>query len=136
MKGQLIMRSLGKGATSATMRKREGIEPRNYPYCIGSRVSFPGSQYRYVRNGECVTDVPGSKSVAGVRTVCIGTWESRGAPYRSPREAEKAGKGYGAVVVGLTRTRGVGRVMPVEDRSPLEGVSVLTQGGRIEHARH
>ena len=121
------MRSLGKGATSATMRKREGIEPRNYPYCIGSRVSFPGSQYRYVRNGECVTDVPGSKSVAGVRTVCIGTWESRGAPYRSPREAEKAGRGYGAVVVGPARSREVGRVTPAESMSSLEGVGVLTQ---------
>lgn len=130
------MRSLGKGATSATMRKREGIEPRNHPCCTGSRVSFSGSQYRYARNGECVTGVPGSKSVAGERTVCIGTWESRGTPNRSPREAEKAGRGYGAVAVGLARTRGVGRVMPVEGRSPLEGVSVLTQGGRIEHARH
>ena len=130
------MRSLGKGATSATMRKREGIEPRNSPCRTGSRVSYPGSQYRCARHGECVSGVPGSKSVAGERTVCIGTWENRGAPYGSPREAEKAGRGYGAVVVGLTRTRGVGRVMPVEDRSPLEGVSVLTQGGRIEHARH
>ena len=71
--------------------------------------------------------MPGSKSVAGERMVCIGTWENRGAPYRSPREAEKAGRGYGAVVVGLTRNRGVGRVMPVEGRSPLEGGSVLTQ---------
>lgn len=130
------MRSLGKGVTSATMRKREGVEPRNSPCCTGSRVSFSGSQYWYARHGECATGVPGSKSVAGGRTVCIGTWESRGAPYRSPREAEKAGRGYGAVVVGLTRNRGVGRVMPAEGKSLLEGVSVLTQGGRIEHARH
>jgi hypothetical protein len=129
------MRSLGKGVTSATMRKRKGVEPRNYPCCTGSRVSFSGSQNRYVRHGEYVIGVPGSESVAGERTVYIGTWESRGAPCRSPREAEKAGRGYGAVVVGLTRNRGVGRVMPVEGRSPLEGVSVLTQGGRIEHAR-
>jgi len=121
------MRSLGKGATSATMRKREGIEPRNSPCRTGSRVSCPGSQYRDARHGECVSGVPGSKSVAGERTVCIGTWENRGAPYRSPREAEKAGRGYGAVVVGLTRIRGVDRVMPVEGMSPLEGVSVLTQ---------
>jgi hypothetical protein len=65
--------------------------------------------------------------VAGERTVCIGTWENRSAPYGSPREAEKAGRGYGAVVVGLTRIRGVGRVTPAEGTSPLEGVSVLTQ---------
>jgi hypothetical protein len=121
------MRSLGKGAMSATMRKREGVEPRNHPCCTGPRVSCPGSQNRCARNGECGTGVPGSKSVAGERMVCIGTWENRGAPYRSPREAEKAGRGYGAVVVGLTCSRGVGRVTPVESTSPLEGVSVLTQ---------
>ena len=96
------MRSLWKGVTSATMRKREGVEPRNYSYRTGSRVSFPGSQYRFAHKyGECVTGVPGSKSVAGERTVCIGTWENRNAPYRSPQEAEKAGRGYGAVVVNI-----------------------------------
>ena len=121
------MRSLGKGAMSATMRKREGVEPRNHPCCTGSRVSCPGSQNRYARDGECGTGVPGSKSVAGEQKVCIGTWENRSAPNRSLREAEKTGRGYGAGVVGLTRIRGVGRVTPVEGRSPLEGVSVLTQ---------
>ena len=120
------MRSLGKGVTSATTQVKV-LSPEITPCRTGSRVSFPGSQYRYVRHGECVSGVPGSKSVAGERTVCIGTWENRGAPYRSPREAEKAGRGYGAVVVGLTRIRGVGGVMPVESMSSLEGVSVLTQ---------
>ena len=27
----------------------EGIEPRNYSHCIGSRVSFPGNQYQDTR---------------------------------------------------------------------------------------
>jgi hypothetical protein len=120
------MRSLGKGVTSATTQVKV-LSPEITSRCTGSRVSFSGSQYRFARHGECGIGVPGSKSVAGGRTVCIGTWENRSAPYRSPREAEKAGRGYGAVVVGLTRSRGVGRVMPVEDRNPLEGVSVLTQ---------
>jgi hypothetical protein len=120
------MRSLGRGVTSATTQVKV-LSPEITPCCIGSRVSWSGNQYRYARHGECVTGVPGSKSVAGGRTVCIGTWENRGAPYGSPREAEKAGRGYGAVVVGLTRTRGVGMVTPAEGMSPLEGVSVLTQ---------
>jgi hypothetical protein len=110
------MRSLRKGVMSATMRKREGIEPRNNPCCTGPRVSFPGSQHRYVRNGECIHDVPGSKSVAGKRTVCIGTWENRIAPNGSCQGAEKVTKQYGVSVVGLTHSRGVGRVMPVESR--------------------
>jgi hypothetical protein len=121
------MRSLGEGVRSATMRKRESFQPRNYPCRTGSRGSFPGSQHWNARYGERTSGVPGSKSVADGRTVCIGTWEGRGAPYRSPREAEKAGRGYGAAAVGLTRSRGVGRVIPVEGRCPLEGVSVLTQ---------
>ncbi len=120
------MRSLGKGVTSATTQVKV-LSPEILLCRTGSRVSWSGSQYRYARNGESVTGVPGSKSVAGERTVCIGTWESRGAPNRSPREAEKAGRGYGAVVVGLTRIRGVDGVIPVEGRGSLEGVSVLTQ---------
>jgi len=120
------MRSLGKGVKSATTQVKV-LSPEILLCRTGSKVSFPGSQYRYARLGECAIGVPGSKSVAGERMVCIGTWENRGAPYGSPREAEKAGRGYGAVVVGLTRIRGVGRVIPVEGTSPLEGVSVLTQ---------
>jgi hypothetical protein len=120
------MRSLGKGVMPATTQVKV-LSPEITPCRTGSRVSYPGSQYRYAHHGECVSGVPGSKSVAGERTVCIGTWENRSAPYGSPREAEKAGRGYGAVVVGLTRIRGVGRVTPAEGTSPLEGVSVLTQ---------
>jgi len=60
--------------------------------------------------------VPGSKSVAGKRTVCIGTWENRSVPNGSCQGAEKATKWYGVSVVGLTHSRGVGRVMPVESR--------------------
>ena len=59
------MRSHGKGSLSATMRKREGVEPRNNPYCTGPRVSFPGSQYQCTRNGKSVSGVSGSESVAG-----------------------------------------------------------------------
>ena len=59
------MRSHGKGSLSAAMRKREGVESRNNSYCIGSRISYSGNQYQCTRNGESVSDVPGSKSVAG-----------------------------------------------------------------------
>ena len=30
---------------SVSHNASEGIEPRNIPYCIGSRVSFSGNQY-------------------------------------------------------------------------------------------
>ena len=70
--------------------------------------------------------MPGSKSAAGKRIVGIGTWENQIIPLGSPREAEEAGKGYDDLVVGLIHSRGVSRVMPVEDANPLEGISSLT----------
>ena len=66
--------------------------------------------------GERASSVPGSKSVAGKSTVHIGTWESRVAPDRSFQQAEKARRKYGDTAVGLTHSRGVGRVMPAESR--------------------
>jgi len=88
--------------------------------------------------GESVFDVPGSESVAGKRTVYIGTWENRSVPTGSFQETEEVTRKYGVSVVGLTHSRGVGRVMPVETRSigTLEGVSSLTQGDEVCHAIH
>ncbi len=110
------MRSPGKGACQPQCESVKVLSPEIVPYCIGPRVSFLGSQNRCVRNGEYMLDVPGSKSVAGRRTVCIGTWENRIAPNGSCQGAEKATKRYGVSVVGLTHSRGVGRVMPAESR--------------------
>ena len=124
------MRSLRKGVMSATTQVKV-LSPEIFPCCIGPRVSFLGSQYRYTRQGECMTGVPGSESVAGKRTVCIGTWENRNASNRSCREAEKATKRYGVSVVGPTHKRGVAGVMPCESHytGTLKGVGGLTQRG-------
>jgi hypothetical protein len=50
--------------------------------------------------GEHVSDVPGSESMAGNRTVHIGTWESRVAPIGSLPQAEEARRRYGGMAVG------------------------------------
>ncbi len=44
-------------------------------------------------------------------------------------EAEEVTRWYVALVVGLTHSRGVNRVMPIEEflGNPLEGVSILLQ---------
>jgi len=88
--------------------------------------------------GECVSDVPGSESVAGQRTVYIGTWENRSVPDGSFQGAEEATRRYGVSVVGLTHIRGVGRVMPAEFHfvETLEGVSSLTQREEVCRAIH
>jgi len=122
------MRSLGKGVMSATTQVKV-LSPEIYPCCIGPRVPFLGSQYRYARNGECIFDVPGSESVAGKRTVCIGTWENRSVPNGSCQGAEEATKQYGVSVVGLTNIRGVAGVIPCGAKDSLEVVSGLTQRG-------
>jgi len=78
-------------------------------------------------SGECVSGVPGSKSVAGNLTVHIGTWESHIVPNGSFQQAEEARRKYGDMAVGLTHSRGVAGVMPRASVSSLEGVSSKTQ---------
>ena len=46
---------------------------------------------------------------------------------KAAEEAEEVTRRYDAPVVGSTRSRGVGGVMPVEGASPLEGVDGLLQ---------
>ena len=124
------MRSLGKGVMSATTQVKV-LSPEINPCCTGPKVPYLGSQYRYARNGECMLDVPGSESVAGKRTVCIGTWENRSVSNRSCQGAEKVTKRYGVSVVGLTNIRGVAGVMPCGAKGSLEVVSGLTQRGEF-----
>ncbi len=57
----------------------------------------------------------GSESVAGKRTVYIGTWENHIVHNGSCQQAGEARRQYGDMVVGLIHSRGVNRVMPVED---------------------
>ena len=123
------MRSLGKGVCQPQCESVKVLSPEITYCCIGPRVSFPGSQNRCVRNGECISGVPGSKSVAGKRTVYVGTWENRSVPNGSCQGAEKATKRYGVSVVGLTHIRGVAGVMPCGAKGSLEGVGGLTQRG-------
>ena len=77
--------------------------------------------------------MPGSESTAGKRTVYIGTWENQSVPQGSFQRTEEVKRKYGVLVVGLTHSRGVGRVMPVEfsGKRTLEGVSGLMQGEEV-----
>jgi len=66
--------------------------------------------------GECVSDVPGSKSMAGHSTVHGGTWESHTVPKEASDESKRRRREYGGMAVGLGHIRGVDRVMPIESR--------------------
>ena len=131
------MRSHGEGSLSATTQVKVLSSEINL-IALGQGFHFLETKIRTHVKGESVSDVPGSKSVAGKQTVYIGTWENRSAPTVSFQEAEEATRKYGVSVVGLTHSRGVGRVMPVETRyfGTLEGVSSLTQRDEGCHAIH
>jgi len=140
------MRSHGKGSLPATTpvcvhrtgRQVKVLSPEILLFALGQGFHFLETNIRTHVKGESVSDVPGSKSVAGKRTVYIGTWENRNVPNGSFQETEEATRRYGVSVVGLTHSREVGRVMPVESQSfgTLEGVSSLTQRDEVCHAIH
>ena len=129
------MRSYGNGSLSATTQVKV-LSPEIILIALGQGFHVLETNIRTHAKGESVSDVSGSKSVAGKRTVYIGTWENRSVPKRSFRETEEVTRRYDASVVGLTRSRGVGRVMPVELSSveALEGVSSLTQRDEVCYA--
>ena len=131
------MRSLGEGRMSATTQVKV-LSPEILLFALGQGFHVLEANIDRHDTGECLFDVPGSKSVAGKRTVHIGTWENRSASTRSIQEAEKVTRMYGVSVVGLTHSRGVNRVMPVEPQAvwALEGVSSLRRGRGVCHAAH
>ncbi len=89
-------------------------------------------------NGEYVSGVPGSESVAGKPTVHIGTWENHIVPNRSFQQAEEARRKYDDMVVGLTHSRDVVGAMPDEFQGigTLEGVSSKAQRDEYAGAVH
>ncbi len=131
------MRSQREGGLSATTQVKV-LSPEIINIALGQGFHFlEASSAAYV-NGEYVSDVPGSESVAGKPTVRIGTWDNHIAPNRSFQQAEEARRKYGDMVVGLTRSRGVIGVMPGESRwfGALEGVSSKMQRDEVAYAIH
>ncbi len=110
------MRSLGKGVCQPQCESVKVLSPEILLVALGQGFHFLEASIGMHIKGECIFDVPGSESVAGKRTAYVGTWENRIAPNGSCQGAEKVTKQYGVSVVGLTHSRGVGRVMPVESR--------------------
>ncbi len=76
------MRCLGKGVMSATTQVKV-LSPEIVLVALGQGFHFSEASIGMHANGECISDVPGSKSVAGKRTVYIGTWENRSVPNGS-----------------------------------------------------
>ena len=131
------MRSQRKGGLSATTQVKVS-SPEIVNIAQGQGFHCLEASIAPRVDGECVSGVPGSESVAGNSTVHIGTWENHIVPDGSFQQAEEARRKYGDMVVGLTRSRGVIGVMPGESRrfGALEGVSSKMQRDEYAGAIH
>ena len=118
----------------------EGIEPRNMTkshWAKGYSIWKPVALHAI--KGECVSDVPGSESMAGHSKIHSGTWERHIVPNsEASNEPKRQRRKYGGMVVGLTHSRGVNGVMAIESREPgtLEGISSRTQRIEVAYAIH
>jgi len=104
---------------------------------LGEDFSIFETSIAAYANGEYVSNVPGSKAMVGNRIVCIGTWDSHIVPIvEASNELERRRRKYDDIAVGLTHSRGVGGVMPIESPSSLEGVSSKAQRDEEAYAIH
>ena len=81
---QQIIRSHGNGCLSATTQVKV-LSPEIIHIAMGQGFLFLEANINILANGESVSDMPGSKSVAGKRTVYVGTWENRSIPMKPPK---------------------------------------------------
>lgn len=121
-----MMRSQRDGGLSAITQVKV-LSPEIFIGALGQGFHFLEASIAACVEGEPVSNVPGSESMAGDRTVHIGTWESHAAPTKSFQQAEEARRKYGGLAVGPAHSRGVAGVMPGGTQCSLEGAGSMTQ---------
>ena len=117
------MQSLRKGEWSAITKVKVLSPEICLIVAVGQGFLHPEASIAAHDIGECVSGMPGSKSIAGHSTVHNGTWESHAVLEQSLQQAEEARMRYGSVAVGPGHSKGVNGVMPIESRElgTLEG---------------
>ncbi len=83
------MRSPGKGVCQPQCESVKVLSPEKFLVALGQGFHDLEASIGMHVKGECISDVSGSESVAGKRTVNIGTWENRSVPYGSGRRSRK-----------------------------------------------
>ncbi len=119
------MQGLRKGEWSAITQVKV-FSPEICLIALGQGFLHSEASSAACDNGECVSDVPGSESMAGHSKIHNGTWEGHIVPNsEASNEPKRQRRKYGDMAVGLTHSRGVNGVMPIESQEPgtLEGVS-------------
>jgi len=129
------MRSQGDGGLSAITQVKV-LSPEIINVALGQGFHFLEASIAGYDKGEYVSDVPGSKSMAGNLTVHTGTWEGHAVPIGSFQQAEEARRKYGGMAFGPAHSRGVAGVIPGGTRGSLEGAGSNTQRDEAAFAVH
>jgi hypothetical protein len=132
------MQSSRKGEWSAITQVKV-ISPEICPVALGQGFFHLEASIAAHDNGECVSGVPGSQTIADHSTVHNGTRDSHIVPNSEAfNKPKRQSRKYEDTAVGLTHIRGVNRVMPIESQEPgtLEGVSSRTQRTEVAYAIH
>ena len=118
------MQSSRKGEWSAITQVKV-LSPEICLIALGQGFLHSEASIAAHDNGECVSGVPGSQTIAGHSTIHNGTWENHTVPKEASNEPKRRRKKYGDMAVGLTHSRGVNGVMPIQSQESgtLEGVS-------------
>ena len=124
------MQSLRKGEWSAITKVKVWSPEICLNIVLGQELLHSEASIATHDNGECVSGVPGSKSIAGHSTVHNGTWEGHVILERSLQQAEEARRRYGGMAVGPVHSRGVAGVMAGGVCSSLEGAGSMLQRGK------
>jgi len=129
------MQGLRKGGLSA-ITKVKVLSPEICLIALGQGLLHLEASIAARNNGECVSDVPGSESMAGHSTVHSRTRESHIVPIEASNEPKRQRRKYGDMAVGLTHIRGVNGVMSIESQESghSKGLAVKRRGmSRVCH---
>ncbi len=107
------MQSSRKGEWSA-ITKVKVFSPEICLIALGQGLLHSEASIAAHDNGECVSGVPGSQTIAGHSTVHSGTWESHTVPKEASDESKRRRRKYGDMPVGPGHIRGTDGVMPIQ----------------------
>jgi len=116
------MQSSRKGEWSA-ITKVKIISPEICLIALGQGLHHLEASIAAHDNGECVSGVPGSQTIAGHSTVHSGTRDSHTVPKEASNESKRRRREYGGMAVGPGHIRVTDGVMPIQSRESgtLEG---------------